>query len=121
MTKVKGGLFSNNPSGSLGGVITYQGRRFFTHVHRKANPHNPNSTAQSLNRSLFADAANTWQLLSSSDKLLYNSKSALYNNITGFNIFISTSKGFTIYWAQFNKTKFGMSKKFGGPSAARLR
>lgn len=121
MAKIKGGLFSSNPSGSIGNLITYQGRRFYSHVHKKATPKNRRTALQLADRVLFSSAVATWHLLSDSDKSLYNSKTALYNNITGFNIFISTSKGFTIYWIQFNKTQFGMSKKFGGPSAERLR
>jgi hypothetical protein len=121
MAKVKGGLFSSSPRGSIGGVITYQGRTGYFHAHRKADPVNRKTNSQLADRVLFSSAVATWHLLSDSDKELYNSKSSLYNNITGFNIFISTSKGFTPYWIQFNKVQFGMSKKFGGPSASRLR
>lgn len=115
MAKTKGQLFSSKAYGTLGNVLTYQGRKGFRHTHKKAVPTNPRSPAQIADRLLFSNAVAGWQALAPEQKQVYNAKSAQYGNIPGFNIYIKLHKGVITYTTKFGQAKFGMIKKFGGP------
>lgn len=115
MAKTEGPLFSVKAHGSIGGVLTYQGRKHFQHSHKKALPKNPRTAAQIADRLLFANAVAGWQALTPAQKQVYNDKSKQYGNIPGFNIYIKLHKGVISYTTKFGQAKFGANKKFGGP------
>lgn len=115
MAKIKGGLLSEHAHGSIGNMITYQGRRHFDHVHKKPKPRNPRSAAQTTNRDNFAEVIATWHLLTDVEKAAYTPLGAKLNNIPGFNAFIKINIGKVGYWTRYAENKFGNTKKFGGP------
>ena len=115
MAKTKGQLFSLKAYGTLGNVLTYQGRKGFRHTHKKALPTNPKSPAQIADRLLFANTVAAWQGLTQEQKQVYNAMSVQYGNIPGFNVFIKLTKAKIQYWTKFGQAKFGANKKFGGP------
>lgn len=120
MAKTEGQLLSLRAYGTLGDVLTYQGRKGFRHTHKKATPRNPRTTAQVADRVAFAGAVSTWQGLTDTEKQAYNDLGTKYNNIPGFNVFIKLNKGNTIYWTKFGESKFGATKKFGGPLGSQI-
>ncbi len=115
MAKTEGQLFSLKASGSIGGILTYQGRKGFRHTHKKAVPTNPRTPAQIADRLLFANAVAGWQALNPAEKQVYNDMSAQYGNIPGFNIYIKLNKGVVSYTTKFGQAKYGTNAKFGGP------
>ena len=115
MAKTEGQLFSKRAFGTVGNILTYQGRKGFRHTHKKALPTNPRSSAQIADRLLFANAVAGWQALNDAQKKVYNDKSAQYGNIPGFNIYIKLNKGVISYTTKFGQAKFGANAKFGGP------
>jgi len=115
MAKTEGQLLSLSASGTLGKVLTYQGRKGFRHTHRKSTPRNPKSAAQIADRLLFANAVAAWQELTTEQKQVYNDMSAQYGNIPGFNVYIKLNKGKIDYAVKFGQAKFGANAKFGGP------
>lgn len=120
MAKTEGPLFSIKARGSIANILTYQGRRFFDHVHKKAKPRNPQSAIQEANRADFADAIDTWHLLTEAEKETYKELGKTKNNIPGFNAFISINKGKTEYWTKFGACLFGDICKFGGPEGNQI-
>ena len=114
MAKTKGQLFSVRAFGTIGNILTYQGRTGFRHTHKKAVPTNPRSPAQIADRLLFATAVAGWQDLTTEQKQVYNDKSKQYGNIPGFNIYIKLNKGVVITYTKYGQAKFGANKKFGG-------
>ena len=115
MAKTKGALFSLQAQGTIAGILTYQGRKGFRHVHLKATPHDPKTTAQLADRAAFATVVAAWQALSDSEKKAYDVLGPKYGNRPGFNIYIKLNKAEVGYWTKFGQAKFGMNKKFGGP------
>ena len=115
MAKTEGQLFSLRAYGTIGKIITYQGRRFFRHSHKKALPRNPRTIAQKIDRQHFATAVSLWQSLTPAEKKEYNLIGRQQNNIPGFNAFISMYKNKAKYWTKFSQGKFGTTKRFGGP------
>jgi len=115
MAKTEGQLLSLRASGTLGGILTYQGRKGFRHTHRKPTPRNPRSPAQIADRALWAAAVAVWQRLTAAQKNCYNVLSKQYGNIPGFNVFMKLEKNRASYWTQFGRARFGAVKKFGGP------
>jgi len=115
MAKTEGQLFSLKAMGTIGNVLTYQGRKGFRHTHKKALPTNPRTPAQIADRLLFANAVAEWQELNAAQKKVYNDMSARYGNIPGFNIYIKLNKGVVTYTTKFGQAKFGANAKFGGP------
>jgi len=115
MAKTEGALFSLKARGSLGNVITYQGRRFFQHVHRKAKPFNPNSPGQQRFRTFFAVFVAEWQGLSTAEKAAYDILGEKYDRIPGFNYYLRSRLLAATYWVKFGKYFFGEHYKFGGP------
>lgn len=120
MAKTEGPLFSLKARGSLANLLTYQGRKWFDHVHKKSKPRNPQSASQTANREDFADAIDTWHLLTTSEKETYKEIGIHRNNIPGFNAFISINKGKTEYWTKFGACLFGEISKFGGPEGQQI-
>lgn len=114
MAKTEGQLFSLRAAGSIGGVLTYQGRKGFRHTHRKSTPRNPKTAAQVADRLLFAQVVAVWQDLTDEQKAVYNAMGPDHGNIPGFNIFISLYKSKVQHWTKFGQAKFGENKKFGG-------
>ncbi len=104
-----------NARGSLGGVLTYQGRKTFRHVHVKAEPHDPQTAAQRHRRTVFAGLVAMWQGLSVSEKKAYADLGPQYNNNPGYNIFLTIQLKTAKYWAKFGWVTFGQDAKFGGP------
>ena len=115
MAKTEGQLFSLKAYGSIGNVLTYQGRKGFRHTHKKALPTNPKTSAQIADRLLFANAVAGWQALTTEQKAVYNAQSKQYGNIPGFNIYIKLNKSVVKYTTRFGQAKFGANAKFGGP------
>lgn len=115
MAKTKGQLLSLRAYGTLGNVLTYQGRKGFRHTHRKATPRNPRSAAQVADRVLWANAVAAWRKLTTAQKNYYEDLSEQYGNIPGFNVFMKLEKNYAGYWTRFGEAKFGATKKFGGP------
>ena len=115
MAKTEGQLFSLRAMGTIGNVLTYQGRKGFRHTHKKATPHNPQTAAQTADRALWAGAVATWQKLSDSEKAYYEAQGYLYGDIPGFNVYMKLEKKYSGYWIRYGETKFGATKKFGGP------
>jgi len=115
MAKTEGQLFSLSASGTLGKVLTYQGRKGFRHTHKKALPTNPNTPAQIADRLIFAEAVASWQSLTQEQKNVYNAQSDNYGNIPGFNIYIKLYKTTWRYRTKYGQAKFGKIKKYGGP------
>ncbi len=120
MAKIKGGLFSISARGSIGDLITYQGRKHFAHVHKKPTPRNPQTTTQTANRTKFTETVATWHILTTAVKQTYDTLGHKFNNIPGFNTFIKLNFGNTTYWAKFGADKFGANKKFGGPLGSQI-
>jgi len=116
MAKITGGLLSVNARGSLGGVLTYQGRKHFRHVHVKATPADPQTAAQRHRRTIFAGLVLMWQGLSPSEKQYYKDLSPQYENNPGYNVFLTIQLKSAKYWAKFGWVTFGTDGKFGGPS-----
>ena len=115
MAKTEGQLLSVRAYGTIGNILTYQGRKGFRHTHKKATPRNPKSAAQIADRLLFANVVSIWQDMTTEQKQVYNNMSAQYGNIPGFNVFIKLNKSKAQYWTKFGQAKFGATKKFGGP------
>ena len=115
MAKTEGQLLSERAYGTIGNILTYQGRKGFRHTHRKSTPRNPKTAPQIADRLLFANAVAGWQALTTEQKQVYNNMSAQYGNIPGFNIFISLNKSKLGQWTKFGQAKFGANAKFGGP------
>jgi len=115
MAKTEGQLLSERAYGTIGNILTYQGRKGFRHTHRKSTPRNPKSAAQVADRLLFANAVAGWQALTTEQKQVYNAMSAQYGNIPGFNVYIKLNKGVITYRTKFGQSKFGENAKFGGP------
>jgi len=115
MAKTEGPLLSVRAHGSIGNILTFQGRKHFQHSHKKALPTNPRTPAQIADRLLFANAVAGWQALTTEQKQVYNNMSAQYGNIPGFNIYIKLNKGVVSYTTKFGQAKFGANAKFGGP------
>jgi len=115
MAKTKGALFSLRASGTIGKLLTYQGRRFFRHCHKKALPTAATTAAQAADRALFALAVQAWHGLSPAEKTIYDVIGKGMKNIPGFNAYISIYKNRAKYWTKFGQARFGTSKKFGGP------
>lgn len=102
-------------AGSLGDVLTYQGRTGFRHVHIKARPTDPKSTTQTNNRLLFNRAVAAWGSLTDEEKGAYNIQGRIKGSIPGFNFFISLYMSKALFWTKFGQAKFGYGHKFGGP------
>lgn len=115
MAKTEGQLFSLSASGTIGKVLTYQGRKGFRHTHKKALPTNPRTPAQTADRLVFANAVAAWQALNPAQKQVYNDQSMQYGNIPGFNIYIKLYKAARRYQTKYGQAKFGANKKYGGP------
>jgi len=115
VAKTEGQLFSLKAYGTIGNVLTYQGRKGFRHTHKKALPTNPRSPAQIADRLIFAGAVAAWQGLNAEQKQVYNDMSMQYGNIPGFNVYIKLYKLKRKYWTKYGQAKFGKNKKFGGP------
>jgi len=115
MAKTKGSLFSVEAHGTIGNVLTYQGRKVFQQTHKKAIPIDRKTPAQIADRLLFANAVAGWQALTQEQKKVYNDMSMHYGNIPGFNIYIKLNKGIVKYTTKFGQSKFGKNAKFGGP------
>lgn len=116
MAKITGGLLSENARGSIGGVITYQGRKTFRHVHRKSEPRDPQTAAQRHYRDKFASIVALWQSLSPAEKQVYEDLSPQYNNNPGYNVFLTIKLKSAQMWAKFGWVTFGMDARFGGPA-----
>ncbi len=115
MAKTEGQLFSLKAMGTIGGVLTYQGRKGFRHTHKKALPTNPRTPAQIADRLIFANAVAGWQTLSPAEKESYNVLGPQHGNIPGFNVYIKLYKLRFRYRTKYGQAKFGKIKKFGGP------
>lgn len=115
VAKTEGQLLSVRASGSIGKILTYQGRKGFRHTHKKATPYNPKTSAQIADRLLFANVVAGWQTLTDEQKQVYNALGPEYGNITGFNVYIKLNKDRAQYWTKFGEAKFGATKKYGGP------
>lgn len=120
MAKTKGGLFSVHAHGTIGGLLTYQGRKQFEHVHRKPTPKDPKTSGQTTGRINFADVVAMWHRISDADKAIYNSLGYKYGNIPGFNVFIKLNIGNINYWAMFGEGLYGEHYKFGGPISTQV-
>lgn len=116
MAKTEGALLSSNARGSIGGIITYQGRKTFRHVHRKSTPRDPQSAAQLQKRARFAALVQIWQGLTPAEKQYYEDLSPQYNNNPGYNVFLTIKLKSAQMWAKFGWVTFGMDARFGGPS-----
>ena len=115
MAKTEGPLLSVAAHGSIAKIVSYQSRKHYYHVHKKATPKNPRSTAQIADRLLFAAAVARWKTLSQEDQNIYNALSSQYGNIPGFNVYIKLTKASGKYTVKFGGAKFGENAKFGGP------
>jgi hypothetical protein len=74
-------------SGTIGRMVFY--KRYSKTISRSwIMPPNPNSPAQSKNRSLFREAMKSWQSLSGDEKAAYNRR-ARKLSMSGHNLFIS--------------------------------
>ncbi len=115
MAKIEGGLLSERASGTIGGLITYQGRRTYRQAHLKSTPMDRRSTGQLTQRNALALAVAVWKSLSAAEKLVYSLLSPKYNNNPGYNIFLTLNIGKIGLWKRFNEVQFGTTAKFGGP------
>jgi hypothetical protein len=115
MSKIQGGLLSEHATGTVANILTFQGRRSFDHVHRKATPTDKKTTLQLRRREIFQLLIEKWQGLSDTVKQQYQTVSKLYNNNPGYNIFLTIELKKSNYWAKFSWGKFGTAYKFGGP------
>lgn len=116
MAKITGGLLSENARGSIGGVITYQGRRTFRHVHIKSTPKDPQTAAQRYCRDRMAALVLQWQGLSTAEKQYYEDLSPQYNNNPGYNVFLTIKLKSAQMWVKFGWVTFGTDGRFGGPA-----
>jgi hypothetical protein len=65
--------------------VTKQGKKTSKMVYNP--PSNPRTVLQQANRSVFADAVSSWQILTDEQKLAYN-KNAVGKHMSGYNLFI---------------------------------
>jgi hypothetical protein len=77
-----------NFKGNIGRLIYYS-RMGKTCVRSHVIPRNPRTEAQQKNRDLFAEAVNSWKLLTAEEKNLWKLKAAMKKR-TGYNFFISS-------------------------------
>jgi hypothetical protein len=114
MAKVQGGLFSVEGHGTLGGIITYQGRKTFNQAHVKATPTDPQTAGQRHRRTIFAALILQWQGLSEAEKQVYEDLRPQYNNNPAYNVFLTIMLASAQYKAKFGWVTFGQDAKFGG-------
>jgi hypothetical protein len=112
MAKTIGALLSFKAYGSIGNVLTYQGRTGYRHCHIKARPRNPKSAAQTADRERFASIVRAWALLTDEEKAGYEELGRAHNNIPGFNMYISLRKKPSAGSTKFGAFKYG-AQQFG--------
>ena len=115
MAKTVNALFSTRARGSIGGVITYQGRKSYYHAHKKPTPRNPNTLAQQDARLLLANAVAQWHTLTASEKAVYDRLGEDFHRITGFNFFVRDRVMNPRIHVKFGQHLFGAHFEFGGP------
>ena len=116
MAKIDGPLMSVGAHGSIGGVITFQGRKSFNYAHIKRVPPDPQTAVQRHRRAIFASLVAMWQGMNESERQAYEDLSPQYNNNPGYNVFLTIMLTKANYWAKFGWVTFGQDAKFGGPS-----
>lgn len=68
MAKVRGGLFSEEARGQIGGTINFSGHLGRTRVKLNTTPKNPKTTSQTTNRGYMAEAVKNWKTLTTEEK-----------------------------------------------------
>lgn len=114
MAKTEGQLFSVRAYGTIGKILTYQGRGGYRHTHKKAIPKDARTPAQLADRQAFATAVAGWHNLTDEQKAVYNALGPKYGNITGFNVYIKLNKTPAVVTSKYGGAKFGTNAKFGG-------
>ncbi|RLG71708.1 MAG: hypothetical protein DRO11_03850 [Methanobacteriota archaeon] len=115
MAKTEGQLFSIEASGTFAKILTYQGRRYFRHTHKKNIPRNPRTEAQKQSRTKFAAAVNLWHRLTEEQKQVYREAGSKDNNILGINELIKIDADHAADCVQFGQNKKFGQLKFAGP------
>ena len=89
MAKVDGPLLSLDASGTIANTLTFSKWKGINYVRQKVNPSNPQTAAQTTQRTIFADAVALWQTKDAATKTSWNDRAkALGYNMSGFNLFV---------------------------------
>jgi hypothetical protein len=89
MAKVDGPLLSLDASGSIGGAMTFSKWKGVNYVRYKTKPTNPQTTAQTTQRTAFSTAVAAWHALTTEVQDTWTARAkALGLTMSGFNLYV---------------------------------
>ena len=89
MAKVDGPLLSLDASGSIGGAMTFSKWKGINYVRYKTKPTNPQTTAQTTQRTAFSTAVTGWHALTEIVQGEWTARAkALGLAMSGFNLYV---------------------------------
>lgn len=95
--KTKGGMFSLDASGTIGGVITFAKWKGRAYARVTGKPSNPRSAGQTSTRAMFKFLSQTWASLSGSNQATWDDLAAA-TNVTPFNAFVKYNQQNWTQW-----------------------
>ena len=95
-------LFSESASGNMGkGALQFRSDKWGTHVYKPLVPAQQNkgaaTVAQAAQRAKFSVVRDGWQLLSNTEKLVWQGQAVAEGYLSGWNLYISVGLAKSIY------------------------